>query len=67
MMYDNHTYNLLEQLSEELKSLWRIKKNYPEDAGSCEHCKTIWKDLEGQKENNVEKLTELLKSHLNKQ
>lgn len=66
MMHDNHTYNLLEQLSEELKSLWRIKKNYPEDAGGCEHCISFWKDLEKQKEKNVESLTELLKTHLNK-
>lgn len=64
MMYDNHTYNLLEQLSEELKSLWRIKNNYKKDAGNCDKCKDFWPGLETQKEKNVETLTELLKTHL---
>ena len=64
-MFDNNKYNLMEQLTIESKSLWRIKNNYKNDAGSsdCGECKQFWEDLEKEKENQVRRLNELLKSH----
>lgn len=61
-MHDNHTYNLMEQLVTEQKSLWRIKNDYPKDA--CEKCKSLWDKLAQQKEENVKELTELVKENL---
>ena len=63
-MLDNHTYNLLLQLTEENKSLWRIKNKYSEDAGGCNDCKEFWMKMEKDKEDHVKELTELVKKHL---
>ena len=63
-MHDNHVYNLLQQLVEEHQSLWRIKKDYPDDANDCSDCINFWNKLAEQKEKNIEELTELVKSHL---
>jgi len=63
-MLDNHVYNLLLQLTEENKSLWRIKNEYKKDTGECEDCKKFWGKMEKDKEKHVEELTEMLKKHL---
>ncbi len=64
-MFDNNAYNLMEQLTVESKSLWRIKNNYKNDAGSseCGECKKFWEDLEKDKEEHIRLLNELMKSH----
>ncbi len=64
-LFDNNTYDLMEQLTVESKSLWRIKNNYKNDAGSsnCDECKQFWADLEKDKEEHIRRLNELLKSH----
>jgi hypothetical protein len=63
-MLNNHTYNLLLQLTQENKSLWRIKNEYQKDAEDCEECRKFWQKLEADKEEHVKKLTDLAKSHL---
>lgn len=63
-MINNHIYNLLLQLTEENKSLWRIKEEYIKDAEGCESCTAFWKNLEEQKEKHVEELREMVKKHL---
>lgn len=63
-MTDNHVYNLVLQLAQENKSLWRIKNEYVKDAGDCAECKKYWEKLEKEKEAHVAELTELVKSHL---
>jgi hypothetical protein len=65
-MLDNNTYNLMEQLTIENKSLWRIKNNYKSDAHAqnCQPCKDFWDQLEKEKENQIKRLSELLKSNL---
>lgn len=46
-MLDNHVYNLLEQLSQEHKSLYRIKNIYTkDDAAECEECVAFWEKTE---------------------
>ncbi|MEK7608518.1 MAG: hypothetical protein AAB495_02980 [Patescibacteria group bacterium] len=64
VMLENHLYNLLLQLSEEHKSLWRIKDEYLKDAGDCADCQAIWKKLKADKEAHVVELTALVKKHL---
>jgi len=63
-MLENHTYNLMKQLVQENKSLWRIKNDYKKDAGTCVECSTFWKKMEKDKEDHVAELTGLIKKHL---
>ena len=63
-MLENHLYNLMLQMTEEHKSLWRIKKHYKEDAQGCEECLVFWNKLEKDKEEHIKELTELIKKHL---
>jgi hypothetical protein len=62
-LLDDHIYNLMMQLIEENKSLWRIKKNYQKEA-DCEDCRVFWKRLEKEKENNIKDLNKMIKSHM---
>lgn len=63
-MFDNHLYNLMNQLTEEHKSLWRIKEMYKKDTGGCADCKMFWEKLEKDKEEHIQELRALVKSHL---
>jgi hypothetical protein len=63
-MLDNNTYNLLEQLNIENKSLWRIKNNYKSDAATDNESKQFWGFLEKDKEEIVKLLTERLRERL---
>lgn len=63
-MLDNNTYNLMEQLTEENKSLWRLKNNYIKDASGCEECREFWEELIKDKEEHVSDLSRLLKKHI---
>jgi hypothetical protein len=63
-MLENHLYNLLEQIVDESKSLWRIKKRYKQDAGGCTKCVTFWEKLEQDKEEHIKELGELIKTHV---
>ncbi|OGZ57612.1 MAG: hypothetical protein A2827_03900 [Candidatus Spechtbacteria bacterium RIFCSPHIGHO2_01_FULL_43_30] len=63
-MLDNHIYNLMLQLTEENKGLWRIKNNYVSDAGDCADCKMFWDKMEEDKEDHILKLMELIKRHV---
>lgn len=62
-MLDNNTYNLMMQLVEESQSVWRIKTNYEQEAGSCDECLDFWKQLLVQKERNIDELEKLMKKH----
>ena len=63
-MLDNHAYNLIEQLSQEHKSLWRIKDMYLSDSANCSECAAFWRALADQKEAQISTLRELVKKHL---
>ena len=63
-MLDNHLYNLMVQLVQENKSLWRIKNKYIEDSLDCQECKTYWEKLMKDKESHVAELQKLIKSHM---
>jgi len=63
-MFDDHLYNLTNQLIEEHKSLWRIKGKYKNDADQCQDCTEMWKRIEKRKEENLEDLKSMLKQHI---
>ncbi|GEM_PF-605907 len=66
-MFDDHLYNLLNQLVEEHKSLWRIKGKYKSDADQCQDCTDILERIEKRKEENIEDMKEMAKKHLEEQ
>jgi len=61
---DNNLYNLMLQLTQEQKSIWRVRKYYINDAGSCEECRNFWTKFLQQKEDNVNEIRGLIKKHL---
>ena len=63
-MLENHIYNLMEQVVEESKSLWRVKQTYKQDAGDCAQCLAFWNKLEKDKEDHIKELEELIKEHI---
>jgi hypothetical protein len=63
-MLDNNTYDLLEQLLIENKSLWRIKNNYKSDSAMDNETKDVWNFIEKDKEELVKILTEKVKERL---
>lgn len=63
-MLENHIHNLLIQLTQESKSLWRIRNEYKKDAGSCEKCRQLWKKMEKNKADHVKEISGMLKKHL---
>jgi len=63
-MLDNHSYNLMSQLVEEHKSLWRIKNKYKNDAGDCGDCNKFWNAMIEDKEEHIKDLLGMIKTHL---
>lgn len=59
-MESNNVYNLMHQLTQESKSLWRIKNNYQTEALSDEE-KAFWMKLAQEKEATITELKELIK------
>ncbi len=62
-MLDNNTYNLMEQITEESKSLWRIRNTYKKDASGCKDCADFWDKLARDKEQHIKDLERLIHSH----
>lgn len=63
-MLDNETYDLLEQLLIENKSLWRIHNNYKSDSAMDNETRQIWSVIEKDKQKTVKMLIEKLKARL---
>jgi hypothetical protein len=63
-MIDNHGFNLMNQLTQEQKSLWRINNFYKKDAGDCVDCVKFWEQLAADKEAHIRALEEEVKKHL---
>jgi len=65
-MLHDHIYNLMAQMVEENKSLWRIKNKYLTDAPDCLECQDFFTKLIQQKETVVSELYSLIKTEINK-
>ncbi len=65
-MLGNNTYNLMSELVEVNRSLWRIKNQYRKDANEsrCGECINFWKKLENDLEQRGKELEDLIKEHL---
>lgn len=64
-MLSNELYNLMEQLVQENKSLWRIHHMYGDDADDCESCNGWWEKMKADKEQHIADLKAMIKEHLN--
>jgi hypothetical protein len=62
-MENNNVYNLMNQMTQESKSLWRIKNIYHTEAES-EELKNFWLSQIEQKEQTIARLKELIKNAL---
>lgn len=65
-MTENHIYDLMAQLVEENKSIWRIKNMYLADTVKHNECKDFFQKLLEKKEKTVEELTSLIRYELSK-
>jgi len=63
-MLNNNIYNLMMQLTEEHKSLWRIKKDYLKDANKTKDIKDFWTKVAKEKENHIKELGLLIKKYM---
>jgi len=63
-MLDNNTYNLMTQLIQENKSLWRINNDYIKDTGHCGECDAFWRKLSKAKEEHIKELEKLVAKHM---
>ncbi len=61
---DNNLYNLMLQYTVESRSLWRIKKDYQNDASSDENTKVFWEKLMSEKEANLTEIKNLIKERI---
>lgn len=62
-MENNTVYNLMTQMTQESKSLWRIKNDYLAEADSDE-VKAFWNALIIDKEKHITELRTLIKNSL---
>ncbi|MFA6462788.1 MAG: hypothetical protein WCT51_01930 [Candidatus Shapirobacteria bacterium] len=65
-MLQNHIYNLMAQMVQENKSLWRIKNKYLADSTDCPECQLFFTKLTEKKEATIAELLMLIKSEINK-
>lgn len=63
-MIDNHLYDLMAQLVEENKSIWRIQNMYLVDTDKHAECQKFFSKLLDKKEETVAELTQLIKYEL---
>jgi hypothetical protein len=55
---------MMNQLTQESKSIWRIKNQYMSEAIGNEDMMTFWKKLESEKEASVAELEVLIKKYV---
>lgn len=54
----------MRQIVEEHASLWRIQNEYQQDAEGCDQCREFWQRLANDKQEHIDELTKLIKTHL---
>ena len=55
---NNHDFNIINQLVQEQKSLWRIEKHYIQEAQNEEE-KAFWEHMRDEKRKHIEILTQM--------
>jgi hypothetical protein len=63
-MKNNNLYNLMTQLVQEQKSLWRIKNEYAKDAAKNKELKAFWAEIAAEKDLLIEDLLAVIKMEM---
>ncbi len=61
-MLKDHNHDLIHSLSEKNDGVWRYKQ-YMDTSKGCEHCSTIWKQMEMDDNKHIEMLKSEIKRH----
>lgn len=61
-MHENNVYNLMMQIVQEHKSLWRILNDYREDAEGDEELVAFWESLATTKGEQIAELQRLMEA-----
>ncbi len=61
MILRNNVFNLMNQMVQESKSVWRIKNQYMQEAIGNDELMALWKKLESDKEAAVEEMQKILR------
>lgn len=59
----NNNHNLIQQLSEDLDSLWRYKQ-YLKDGKNCKNCQKIWETCQKLDEEKIKLLQSEITKHV---
>lgn len=62
-MLRNNLFNMMNQLVQESKSVWRIKNQYMQEAVGSDDVMAVWKEIEKSKEEQIAKLQTLIKKY----
>lgn len=62
-MVRNNLFNMMNQLVQESKSVWRIKNQYMQEAVGSDDMMNLWKEIEKAKEDHIAKLQALIKKY----
>lgn len=63
-MKNNNLYNLMTQLTQEARSLWRIKNDYIKDAGKSKEMKAFWTEVALEKEALIADLRKIIAAEI---
>ena len=63
-MLDNHVYNLMSQIVEDHRSLWRMRDLYENNSGECAECRELWRGMASSREAELKNMIEILRRHL---
>jgi hypothetical protein len=62
-MQPNNLHNLMTQMVQEQKSLWRIEKHYINEAETSEE-KALWEEMQEDKKKHIEDFKKLIKENM---
>jgi len=63
-MKNNNLYNLMTQLTQEARSLWRIKNEYKKDSSKNKELAQFWLEVAKEKEILIEDLKAVIKAEM---
>jgi len=63
-MKNNNLYNLMTQMTQEARSLWRIKNEYQKDAGKNKELKRFWTEMALEKEALIADLQKIISTEM---
>jgi hypothetical protein len=62
-LIENYNYDLVQELAQLLKGVWRIDEYLKDAGGRCDACGSIWNDVRKQNELLIEKIRQEIVNH----